>query len=83
MRIWLFFKEKSTPSGTAIEFRRVENGTVMDYCMPELLLGATPVPEGQYVDVFAASLVRRSKWVGGAAHNADSDIGKAILKGRW
>jgi hypothetical protein len=80
MRAWLFYK--ATPDGSKIELRRVENGHVTTHLPTELYEGVT-VPPGATLDSCVQAAVRKSGWVGQPPRPADSDVGRAILQGRW
>ncbi len=83
MRTWLFFKEVSLAGEKGVEFRRVERSGLLTTILPDELRTASIVPAGTTVEKHAAKLVLRSGWVGQPAIPANSEVGKAVLRGRW
>jgi hypothetical protein len=80
MRPWLFYKVSE--DGKRIEFRRVQDRQVSN-CLPPILAAGIDIPAGIKPEECIRSAVSKSRWVGQPVQAAESDVGKAILQGRW
>ena len=82
MSIWLFYKEKSVSGGVEVEFRRLQDKQLSSV-LPEKLCGKILIPTNENTEQYVQTLVRQSGWVAQPPRPANSELGQALLQGRW
>ncbi len=84
MTDWLFYQTTKESGGTKLEFCSFCQGKINNDWLPQELSGTIDVPTGVAIEGFVNLLVRKySRWASNQVQSADSEIGRAVLKGRW